>query len=1218
MTYIFSDLIERTPSLNNPFVCEIVEIINFDETNEYTMCKLEDDGGNTVLGFFYKRFAEILSFPFVKARLPFKITVIKGKMEKLKESLIFEIYNAVFEKNTLINSSTVSGYEYCPASTYLNTQIHAEGNLNPNLLFGVIFHDYLSILFDDRNLLKLQPNDPLISEKILTAYQHAIFDNWRLLTAVDVDCKRIYRSFKYYYLDNEVNFVNSELKKLNADDADWSFQAEKMIRSKNFGLQGRIDRVLWNQTGNSFTIYETKTGKSSASSHEVAKYQLISYSIILREYFQKEMEKLILEYPRNSLRERLKSVGYDDDTFYKLISIRNEIWAISIGNRPVNGPYMHCGRCFSKDICSFYCLRSFLTKNCLQCNKCKYDSILQKREDFEEFRRVNVYFDWFSRFLDIEFLANMTKRAEFNLEPEEREKLGNCLSDMIIKNDNLATDIDKSNQIISTSTKDSDSISLKISMVFTKKLDSSGKPVPLPPSRFKEGDYILLTPQDHKPLTVQSFSGNIKSISSENVVIKFFSDSYNSINDFPANSFRIDSSVSDIMLRQQRTVLDKFLRLPFNMANENLRQIRNLLLNFDNKQGSKDSALKSLISDHEMKELRVDLSKKGFNEEQNEAILKSLRFKGIFLIHGPPGTGKTTVIAEIISQLNSRVSISSPPAKKSAVNEIFSKNESDNPEMDDFFFENKPTTKKILISAFTNKAVDTIIEKLAENNPKLNIVRIGNESSISPNIIPLSLDYRSRESVEFENGQKFEVNSPKLARKILEEADVIAATCLGAGSNILTNFKFEYVIIDETGQVVEPIALIPLLKGNNIILVGDDNQLPPISSNIVYPEVDDEFLESKVYLQEFRLNKQYIITSKDIDSKKPDRKKEIFLKELKNLELKPEDTLSTSLFQRLKRIFSKTDRFIAFSQQYRMNKVISDFASESFYNGMLNPAKAIGQKNLKDFFDNLKISFYQEIETRSKQRKKNIIEDIFRFTFDSNKSMIFLDTKSLKAFDSSTENQFDDLSSKFNEIEAEFISMLLVLFINYVNYSIQSANLKDEEEVFITILKNIGIITPYRAQVRLIRNKIVDKFKNNLNLLQLIKNNLIIDTVDRFQGNEAEIIIISIVDSNSDDRKLGELYNETKRLNVSITRAKTKLILLGNSEMFETKYPSSRTRKKGQKQTDLLDFMTKTNSKYDSVKKPAEKILSDLVKYIKKREGYIELSDLTSDYSAEN
>ncbi len=1055
MTYIFSDLIERIPSLNNPFVCEIVEIINFDETNEYTMCKLEDEGGNIVLGFFYKRFAEILSFPFVKARLPFKITVIKGKMEKLKESLIFEIYNAVFEKNTLINSSTVSGYEYCPAGTYLNTQIHAEGNLNPNLLFGVIFHDYLSVLFDDRNLLKLQPNDPLISEKILTAYQHAIFDNWKLLTAVDVDYKRIYRSFKYYYLDNEVNFVNSELKKLNADDADWSFQAEKMIRSKNFGLQGRIDRVLWNQTGNSFTIYETKTGKSSASSHEVAKYQLISYSIILREYFQKEMEKLILEYPRNSLRERLKIVDYDDDTFYKLVSIRNEIWAISIGNRPVNGPYMHCGRCFSKDICSFYCLRSFLTKNCLQCNKCKYDSILQKREDFEEFRRVNVYFDWFSRFLDIEFLTNMTKRAEFNLEPEEREKLGNCLSDMIIKNDNLATDIDKSNRIISTSTKDLDPISLKNSMEFTKKLDSFGKPVELPPSRFKEGDFILLTPQEHKPLTVQSFSGNIKSISSENVVIKFFSDSYNGINDFPANTtYRIDSSVSDIMLRQQRTVLDKFLRLPFKMANENLRQIRNILLNFENEQGSKDLVLKTLISDHEMKELRVDLSRKGFNEEQNEAILKSLRFKGIFLIHGPPGTGKTTVIAEIISQLNSRVSISSSPVKKSELNEIFSKNESDKPEMEDFFFENKPTTKKILISAFTNRAVDTILEKLKENNPDLDVVRIGNENSISPNIIPLSLDYRSKKIVVFENGQKFEVNSPKLARQILEEADVIAATCLGAGSNLLTNFKFEYVIIDETGQVVEPIALIPLLKGNNIIMVGDDKQLPPISSNIVYPEVDDEFLRTKVYLQEFKLNKQYDTretASKGTETKTTDGKKEIFLKELKCLELKPEDTLSTSLFQRLKRIFSKSsDRFFVFSQQYRMNKVISDFASDSFYNGNLRPAKPIaggidiGQKNLKDFFDNLNISFYKEIETRSKPRKKNIIEDIFEFTFDPNKSMIFLDTKSLKAYDSSTENQFDDLSSKFNEIEAEFLSMLLVLFINYVNYSIQSANLKDE------------------------------------------------------------------------------------------------------------------------------------------------------------------------------
>ena len=65
----------------------------------------------------------------------------------------------------------------------------------------------------------------------------------------------------------------------------------------------------------------------------------------------------------------------------------------------------------------------------------------------------------------------------------------------------------------------------------------------------------------------------------------------------------------------------------------------------------------------------------------------------------------------------------------------------------------------------------------------------------------------------------------------------------------------------------------------------------------------------------------------------------------------------------------------------------------------------------------------------------------------------------------------------------------------------------------------------------------------NPSLLQLIKNNLIIDTVDRFQGNEAEVIIISLVDSNA-DLKLGELYNEIKRLNVSITRAKTKLILI--------------------------------------------------------------------------
>ncbi|MHA1728077.1 MAG: AAA domain-containing protein [Promethearchaeota archaeon] len=1224
MDYNFDKLFKNPLDLDfeNPFICSLVEFIEYDEDNNQVMCIVKDDTDRNILGFFYKKFAELLREPTVQSRIPFKITVVRGKIEKLGDSLVFEIYQAIFEKNSLINSSSMSEYSFCPVGTYLTTHIRAEGNLNPNLLFGVLFHDYLGIVFDDNDLLKLSPLDPSISSKVLTSYQDAIYRNWELLTATGIDESKIFCAFIKHYSNNEISFINYELQKLTGKFDEWRFQTEKMMRSKNLGLQGRIDRLLWNHSNNSFTIYETKTGKSSASSEESAKYQLISYSVILQEYFLKKLEELILEYPRNELKNRLKIIDYDEDILYKLISMRNDIWAIGIGKRPELGPYLHCGNCWSKDICSFYCLRSFLTKYCGSCSKCKYFEIVSNKKSFEEFRRLNIYYDWFSKFLESEYLANLSTRAEFSLKAREREDLGNCLADLIIKEDNIIYEGEKEDSKTKAKTKTktpseifsqkkfiefSKNLNSKVSDTQTIKEDFSG-------TRLNRGDFILVTPQHYQPLTVQSFYGVINSILKDKVMVEISTDSYKEILAYPKETvFRIDSTVSNIMLNLQRTALDKFMRKPYNLLNDNLNNLRKLILNFNQESEDKknQNRNKIQISESELNSINKELKGGNFNEEQIEAIIKSLQFSGILLIHGPPGTGKTTTIAEIVFQLSKYISkdlqITSEfqntklKDQRGSLNEKFENPRRNTKEIDhkmaDYDFDNLIVKKKILISAFTNRAVDTIIKAVQKSHPELDIVRIGTETSISPDILPISLQYRSKKHKKFRDGQIHTVNSPRLARIILEESDVIATTCLGAGSTLLTNFNFEYVIIDETGQIVEPAALIPILKGNNVILVGDDKQLPPISQKINNHEFNDYFFEKRPYLNKFESISEESLSIQE--------QKEIFNGELKNLKLKTTDTLSTSIFQRLSRNYGNTDRFIAFSKQYRMNKIISDFASKFFYDGKLIPGKTglvnIGDKTLKDFFDSLKISYYDDVSEEIIIKSASNFEETVSFAFDYRKPMIFLDTSELNAYDSKLDDEFDELSSRFNIIEANFVSELVFKFIINIYSQLNVHNTEDFQNNFIFFLKNIGVITPYRAQVRAIRENLFKKFADDKNIQELVTKEVIVDTVDKFQGNEAEIILISLVDSNPNG-EISKLLEDIRRLNVSITRAKTKLIIIGNSEMF-------RVPKK--KQSNLSDYIKKKNIK--KVHDPKfqqcsiKEILSSFINSTKKRMSYLKL-----------
>ncbi|MHA1338532.1 MAG: AAA domain-containing protein [Promethearchaeota archaeon] len=1555
--YLFEKIKDKEVSFKEPFICKVISIVDENKENDYCTVIVEDEAGKRILGFIYKKFYKIIIKPEVRRRLPFLITIVYGKLKSLSGALVFEIYQVVFEKDTLINSSAVGLHSYCPAQTYINMHIMAETDLNINLLYGVLLHDYLSIIFEDRNLFQLNLEDKELSQKVKTAYLRAIYRNWRLLAAFGVSEEKIFSLFMKLIFRNELEFLKYEIGRLKETGNDYLFETEKMLRSFYFGLKGRIDRLLRNRTKNKVSLYETKTGKSSAASIETAQNQLISYYMILNEYFNEELEELILEYPRLPVKERLKVLDFNTEQFSKILLVRNEIWSIAVGVRPEYGPFLHCGNCWSKNICSFYCLRSYLGTFCQNCERCKYNSLIKSAKSFEEFRRINVYYDWFSSYLDAEYLANLSMLSELSLSAQERESLGNAIADLKIESINYksleaqipdqtvepnnqledldinliaiehttitnenthnieSTNIPKEppisndsaiiaelNQLtVATEQTEDKSIGLSITEINSdiatteskERIEIILRKSHYPPctndksekndseknfknsvfagTRLNRGDFILLTSQEFQPLTYESFPCVIKTIENDRVVIELNKQFLNKLLEYHADSlFRIDAIVSNDILNVEKSALDLILRKAYNLNNSSIRYLRKILINLDvpnlfpeklqenqetniketlldkEKQDNKktdiviedcididnikNESFKNLPTDpnffkglifkpSEIQKIRANLKNKGYNYDQIEAIIKSIRTRDIILIQGPPGTGKTTITCEIINILNQHLDKQYPDRyitenleDNESINQLKNKNDNANSSntnineqeiVEDFTIPIRKTRKKILVCAYTNRAVDNIAEKLIKEFPKLKIIRIGQPSSISPNVESVSLLALSKIKKNIA-GVEEEFISPQLVRQNLDSADIILSTCIGAGNILLKNFQFDFLLIDEAGQLIEPAALIPISKSSKIIMIGDDMQLPPISQKIIEIKFDDEFFKSKPYLVHFsdlNLNGNYITA----DSTLVERRKKIFFEELQKMGIYPSDSLTTSVFQRLKRIygfqlsqksplnasssttiqkkrskknierkhsdadsapdnldkFSKlykskinaiesdsngasnsnnesniinnnnvlidSNRFHILKYQYRMNQIINNFISENFYGNLIKPGsingKNIGTKTLNDFIAQTFLKLIGNIEpskvinaiissppifSNKNTTNTNINNPFLNIFFqiisknDSNYSnycnnllsllknsygriinpsnpVIFIDYSHFNAYDSKLQVQFQDISSKFNYFEADIIALFAIGFIiNTIGLLIHlslnppSNNLDiDIISIFKTIVSNIGIITPYRAQVRLIREKIFsffnDFFKfisskdfkqqlylmrfilhnNQINQLQLdqldqlqtknlskiqntakiltsqllplIVQDLIIDTVDKFQGREAEIIIISMVDSNP-DKKFGELHNDLRRFNVSLTRAKSKLIVIANGNMVNINQfidnngklikQTSTISKSKKKPLTLLDYIQKNpkqSKKEKSSKQPIAEILKKFIIYAQKNSGFIKL-----------
>ena len=453
------------------------------------------------------------------------------------------------------------------------------------------------------------------------------------------------------------------------------------------------------------------------------------------------------------------------------------------------------------------------------------------------------------------------------------------------------------------------------------------------------------------------------------------------------------------------------------------------------------------------------------NPTQERAVNEVLWAKDVAIVHGPPGTGKTTTLVEAINETLMRES-------------------------------------QVLVCAQSNMAVDWISEKLVDRG--INVLRIGNPTRVNdkmlgftyerrfeshpdyPQLLAIRKAIRELRSNRKKGSESFHQKMDRLRSRAAEieirinaelfgEARVIACTLVGSAHRLLEGMKFGTLFIDEAAQALEAACWIPMRRASRVILAGDHCQLPPTVKSIAALRAG----LGKTLMERIAENKPEVVTLLKI--------------------------------------------------QYRMNEDIMRFSSDWFYGGQVESAPQIKYRSILDFDHPI-----TWIDTSNEENQITIEgEDAPEDSASTSSS-------------SSAANQNPDLNFKeqfvgesygrINKAEAELTLLTLAEYFTKIG---KQRVLGDGIDV--------GIISPYRAQVQYLK-KLIKKYEFFKPYRRLIS----VNTVDGFQGQERDVILISLVRSN-DEGQIGFL-KDLRRMNVAMTRARMKLIILGNKDTM-TQHP---------------------------------------------------------------
>lgn len=453
------------------------------------------------------------------------------------------------------------------------------------------------------------------------------------------------------------------------------------------------------------------------------------------------------------------------------------------------------------------------------------------------------------------------------------------------------------------------------------------------------------------------------------------------------------------------------------------------------------------------------------NPTQERAVNEVLWAKDVAIVHGPPGTGKTTTLVEAINETLMRES-------------------------------------QVLVCAQSNMAVDWISEKLVDRG--INVLRIGNPTRVNDKMLGFTYERRFESHPDYpqlwairkairelrknrkKGSENYHQKMDRLKSRAAEielrinaelfgEARVIACTLVGSAHHLLEGMKFGTLFIDEAAQALEAACWIPMKRASRVILAGDHCQLPPTVKSIAALRAG----LGKTLMERIAENKPEVVTLLKI--------------------------------------------------QYRMNDEIMRFSSDWFYGGKVESAPQIKYRSVLDYDHPI-----TWIDTSNEENQITIEgEDAPEDSASTSSSVSAANQNS----DLNFKEQFVGESfGRINKAEAELTLLTLAEYFTKIG-----------KQRVLSERIDVGIISPYRAQVQYLK-KLIKKYEFFKPYRRLIS----VNTVDGFQGQERDVILISLVRSN-DEGQIGFL-KDLRRMNVAMTRARMKLIILGNKDTM-TKHP---------------------------------------------------------------